>query len=139
MPKRYHNIFYLAPSKRRRVEAEFTGAEVTANGGVPLIAAADRLMGLTAAVARAIADDQRGKSVVHPVEAIVRQRIHALLLGHEDLNDHGALRCDTALHAAAGRDGELASASTLCRLERRSSRAEATALHEVLLYPKSFD
>lgn len=132
MPKCYQNVLCFAPSKRRLVEAEFTGAEVTANGGVPLLVEADRRMGLTAAVARAIGDDRRRKSVVHSTLSIVRQRLFALLLGHEDLNDHDALRRDTALQAAAGRDAELASPSTLCRFERRSSPSEAMALHEVL-------
>ncbi|MDE0271724.1 MAG: IS1380 family transposase [Gammaproteobacteria bacterium] len=132
MPKRYHNVIRFTSSGRRRVEAEFTGAEVTANGGAPLLAEADRRLGLTEAAARAMGDDRRRKSVVHSTISIVRQRLHALVLGHEDLNDHGALRRDAALQAAAGRDGELASPSTLCRFERRSSPSEAAALHGVL-------
>ena len=132
MPKRYHNVTCFTSSKRRRVEAEFTGAEVTSNGGAPLLAEADRRLGLTEAAARAMGDDRRRKSVVHPTLSILRQRVYALVLGHEDLNDHDALRRDTALQAAAGRDAELASPSTLCRFERRSSPSEAMALHEVL-------
>ena len=132
MPKRYHNAIRFTPSKRRRVEAEFTGVEVTSNGGLPLLAEADRRMGLTRAAADAMGDDRRRKSVVHSTLSIVRQRVYALVLGHEDLNDHDALRRDTALQAAAGRDAELASPSTLCRFERRSSPSEALALHGVL-------
>ena len=132
MPKRYHNVTCFTPSKRRRIEAEFTGAEVTSNGGAPLLAEADRRLGLTEAAARAMGDDRRRKSVVHPTLSILRQRVYALVLGHEDLNDHDGLRRDTALQAAAGRDAALASPSTLCRFERRSSPSEALALHGVL-------
>ncbi len=89
-------------------------------------------MGLTRAAAKAMGDDRRRRSVVHSTLAIVRQRVHALALGHEDLNDHGALRRDPPTQAAAGRDGALASPSTLCRFERKSDPAEAMALHEVL-------
>ena len=119
MPKRYQNAIRFSPSKRRRVEAEFTGAEVNSNGGLPLLAEADRRMGLTRAAADAMGDDRRRKSVVHSTLSIVRQRVYALVLGHEDLNDHDGLRRDTALQAAAGRDAALASPSTLCRFERR--------------------
>ena len=132
MPKRYHSVTCFTPSKRRRVEAEFSGAEVTSNGGAPLLAEADRRLGLTEAAARAMGDDRRRKSVVHSTLSILRQRVYALVLGHEDLNDHDALRRDTALQAAAGRDAALASPSTLCRFERRSSPSEALALHGVL-------
>ena len=130
--KCYRNAIRFSPSKKRRVEAEFTGAEVTSNGGAPLLAEADRRLGLTRAVAKAIGDDRRRRSVVHSTLSILRQRAHALALGHEDLNDHGSLRRDTALQAAAGRDAALASPSTLCRFERRSSPSEAMAVHEAL-------
>ena len=131
--KRYHRTVRFSRSKGRRVEAEFTGAEVTSNGGAMLLAEADRRMGLTQAAADAIGDDRRRKSVVHTARDILRQRVYGLVLGHEDLNDHKRLRLDPALQAAAMRDGELASPSTLCRFERRSSAAEALALHGVLL------
>ena len=133
MAKRYQKTVRFSRSKGRRVEAEFTGAEVTSNGGAMLLAEADRRMGLTRAAADAIGDDRRRRSVVHSALGILRQRIYGLILGHEDLNDHKRLRLDPALQAAAMRDGEMASPSTLCRFERRSSPAEAMALHEVLL------
>ena len=41
--------------------------------------------------------------------ALLRQRVYALALGYEDVNDHAALRHDLALQTAAGRDRALAS------------------------------
>ena len=70
--------------------------------------------------------------MAHRTPDILRQRIYGLILGHEDLNDHKRLRLDPALQAAATRDGEMVSQSTLCRLERRSS-AEAMVPHGVFL------
>lgn len=40
MPKRYHNAICFSRSKNRAVEAGFTGAEVTDNGGAMLLAEA---------------------------------------------------------------------------------------------------
>ena len=48
---------------------------------------------------------------------MVRQRVYALALVYEDLNDHDELRFDPALQTAVGADAVLASASTLCRFE----------------------
>lgn len=132
MAKRYQNAIRFSRSKRRAVEAEFTGAEVTDNGGAMLLAEADRRMGLTQAAADAIGDDRRRGSVVHATRDIVRQRTYGLILGHEDLNDHRRLRLDPALQAAVMRDGAMASPSTLCRFERKSTPSEALALHGVL-------
>jgi len=38
--------FHLPPAKRRRVQAEFTGGEVTGDGGVLLLRRAERRLGL---------------------------------------------------------------------------------------------
>ena len=132
MAKRYQKTVRFSRSKGRCVEAEFTGAEVTSNGGAMLLAEADRRMGLTQAAADAVGDDRHRKSVVHATRDIIRQRTYGLILGHEDLNDHGRLRLDPALQAAVMRDGAMASPSTLCRFERKSTPSEAMALHGVL-------
>lgn len=65
----------------RRVEADFDGGFVTSNGGALLLAQADRLLGLTAAVARRLGDvRQRGKWC-HSVADMVRQRVFGIALG----------------------------------------------------------
>ena len=78
MAKRYQKTVHFSRSKGRRVEAEFTGAEVTSNGGAMLLAEADRRMGLTQAAAEAMGDDRRRRSVVHRTLDILRQRVYAL-------------------------------------------------------------
>ena len=75
---------------------------------------------------------QRGK-VRHRVADMLRQRVFGIALGYEDLNDHDALRHDVALQTAAGRDGPLASAPTLCRLENRAEPWWAWLMHQVLV------
>ncbi len=49
----------------------------------------------------------------HRLQDLLRQRVYALALGHEDLNDHGELRHDPALQMVASRMETLASPSTL--------------------------
>ncbi len=39
----------------------------------------------------------------HRLQDLLRQRVYALALGHEDLNDHGELRHDPALQTATSR------------------------------------
>ena len=56
---------------------------------------------------------------------MVRQRVYALALGYEDLNDHDTLRREIGLQTAVERDRSLASASTLCRFENRADRTTA--------------
>ena len=119
--------------KGRRVEARFSGGDITSNGGVLLLREADRRSGLTQRVAKSLTDPRRQASCVHDAVSIVRQRVYGLALGYEDLNDHDELRGDLALQTAVEKDRALASASTLCRFEHHAGRAEAVRLHEVLV------
>jgi hypothetical protein len=81
----------------RQVVGAFDGGEVTSNGGAPLLREADRAIGLTAKVARCFRDDRNPAFVEHRLETLIGQRIHGLVLGYEDLNDHDDLRFDPAL------------------------------------------
>jgi hypothetical protein len=63
---------------------------------------------------------------------LLRQRVFALALGYEDVNDHDHLRLDGALQTACGRVEPMGSSSTVGRLERRADRQAAWALHQVL-------
>ena len=80
----------------RRVEADFAGGDMTSNGGVLLLRAADRFLGLTAAVARGLVGPRRGPRIRHSLLDQLRQRVYGIALGYEDLNYHDALRHDLA-------------------------------------------
>ena len=103
---------------RRVVEGRFDGGSMTSDGGVMLLGQIDRKLGLLEAAAHCIADPRSPLLIKHAVRDMPRQRVYALALGWEDLNDHGALRCDVAMQTAVGVDREVASAPTLCRLEK---------------------
>ena len=64
---------------------------------------------------------------------MLRQRVFAVALGYEDVNDHDALRHDLALQTAVERDRPLTSPSTLSRFENAADRAWAWRVHEVLV------
>ena len=132
MTQCYPKPIRFSSVKRRKVEADFSGGAISSNGGIQLLAQVDRRLGLTGSVARSLEDSRRQASCDHRLVDLLRQRVYALALGHEDLNDHGELRHDPALQTAAGRLEALASPSTLCRLEQRVGRETAVAVHEVL-------
>jgi hypothetical protein len=104
----------------RRVVAEFDGQQTSTEGGALLLRAADRKIGLLQRVAGCFTDARDPKRIEHPLDELLAQRIYALALGYEDLNDHEELRRDPLLALLAGRReiGEpLAGKSTLNRLE----------------------
>ena len=121
------------PFKRRRVQAKFDGGEVSSDGGLLLVGKLERRVGLIDAVARVLADPRDPERIKHSLGDLLRQRVFGLIQGYEDLNDHARLRTDVLMQTVCERDGELASAPTLCRVENRATRAAAWAMHEVIL------
>ena len=118
---------------RRRIEASFSGGDVSSDGGLLLLRKLERRLGLIDAVARVLADPRDPERVKHSVADMLRQRVFGLVQGYEDLNDHATLRNDVLMQTACERDRALASAPTLCRLENRASRAAAWAMHAVMV------
>ena len=128
-----HDAMKLSSCRRRRVRVDFSGGSISSNAGALLLREVDRKSGLTAQVARALGDRRQRAKVRHEVVTMVRQRVHAVAAGYEDLNDHDALRHDEVVQTACERDESLASSSTLCRFERRAERQWAVAIHQVLV------
>ena len=133
MTKCYQRTFEFPRVNRRVVEANFAGGDISSDGGVLLLRQVDHRLGLSAAVAAALCDPRRQASCDHDVHSLVRQRLYAIALGYEDLNDHEALRRDVAMQTAVERDHLLASASTLCRFENRADRDTGWCLHKILV------
>ncbi len=73
---------------RRKVEADFQSGAITGNGGVMLESGRDRRLGPSARIARLIGDPRQQASCRHGRPNLLRQRLHALCLCHEDPDDH---------------------------------------------------
>jgi hypothetical protein len=104
----------------RRVGAAFDGGTMTSDGGALLLRETDRCLNLLPRLAECFLDRRNPVLVTHSVAEMVAQRVYALALGYEDLNDHEQLRQDPLLHVLAGKakmDEPLAGKSTLNRLE----------------------
>jgi hypothetical protein len=121
----------------KAVVADFQGGRLTTDAGALLLRQVERRLGLFDALDAAIPDPRRPELIEHDQKALLAQRITAIALGYEDLNDHHTLRADPALQVVAGRDPApaetLASPSTLCRLENRVDRAAAVRIAAVLV------
>jgi Transposase DDE domain group 1 len=125
--------FGFPACRKRSVEVDFSGGAVSSNGGVLLLRAADRRLGLSAAAAGVLQDPRDPGRCRHCALTQLCQRLYGLALGYEDLNDHDELRHDLALQTAVDRVTPLASAPTLCRFEHWADRATAVALNQVLI------
>ena len=111
----------LGRSGGRKLVGAFDGGAISSNGGVALLAGADRKLRLAERLAACFTDHRVAEAIKHTLPDLLRQRIFGLALGYEDLIDHDALRYDPALAAVIDKPGgALAGKSTLNRLEHAS-------------------
>jgi hypothetical protein len=106
---------------RKKITAAFDGGRITSDGGVMLLAAAERRLKLAVKLAAAIRDPRDPARVRHSLIDILRARIFAIACGYEDANDLDRLRHDPAFKLACGRlpdsGQDLCSQPTCSRLE----------------------
>jgi hypothetical protein len=114
-------LFDLPSVSRKKVSAAFDGGLITSDGGVALLALADRRIGIVDRIAGLIADPRDRALVTHSVASILRARVLAIACGYEDGNDLDRLRGDPAFKLACGRlpvsGGDLCSQPTVSRWE----------------------
>lgn len=139
------------PVASRRVEADFSGGHLSCDGGALLLRQIDRGLGVTRALAQCFQDHRNPVFVEHSLEQLLSQRIHAVALGYEDLNDHNFLRVDPLLALCAGKTDPLgldrldpaqkgkplAGASTLNRLELGNHKK--TRCHKIQFDPSAIE
>jgi len=113
MPKCTEKLFQYQAFDRRKIELSFTGGEVSSDGGAMLLRQVDKKLGLIAELDKAIKDPRNPNLITHKQKDLLKQRIFALALGYEDLNDHDTLRRDLVLQTALERDEELAQHSAV--------------------------
>ena len=87
----------------KSVVADFLGGRLTSDAGALLLREVGQKIGLFEALDQAIPDPRHPVYIVHDQESMIAQRVLAIALGYEDLNDHQTLRNDPALQVAAGR------------------------------------
>jgi Transposase DDE domain group 1 len=120
----------------REVVAAFDAGLVTSDAGALLLGATDGAVDLIGRLARCFRDRRCPGLIEHEVATLVGQRVFAIALGYEDLNDHDDLRHDPVLAVLAGKlsarrqdCAPVAGKSTLNRLEL--SRPEPTRYQKI--------
>ena len=95
--------FSFPAVQRKKITAAFDGGRITSDGGVMLLAQAERRLGIAERLAQVIPDRRDQDRVTHLLPDILRARIFAIACGYEDAADLDRLRCDPAFKLACGR------------------------------------
>ncbi len=121
---------------QKPVTINFDAPAQSSDGGLPLLAALDRRLGLTEVLSRQLVDGRRSKSVEHDLTEMLRQRVYAIAHGYADCNDASRIGGDPLFKLACGRAPDahagLASQPTLSRFERGQGGREIVAMGRAL-------
>jgi len=123
--------------------ARFDGGEITTDAGALVLGRLERRRQILARFARCFTDYRSPNRIEHTVGELVGQRVLAIALGYEDVNDHERLRHDPLLAALAGKANPkepLAAPATIHRLElSHPELAEGDRYCRISLEPEAVD
>lgn len=108
------------------VVATFDGDSQSSDGGLILLGALDRGLGLTRRLAACLVDRRDPEKIVHSLEEMFRQRVFSIAAGYPDCNDTARVGDDPVMKEVCGRGAggaALASQPTLSRFENAAKGA----------------
>ena len=121
----------------RKVVTAFDGGAITCDAGALLLRHTDKAIGLFDRIAACFIDSRNPALTVHSARTLAAQRISAIALGYEDVDDHDTLRHDPVLAFLSqsltpkrSDCAPLAGKSTLNRLEHAPAGAP-TRYHKI--------
>jgi hypothetical protein len=126
------------------LRAEFSGGELSSDGGVLLLAQADKKLKLMEHLSSSITDPRDPLRITHQQVELLKQRVYQIACGYEDADDCDHLRRDRVLKVALNRlpetDPDLSSQPTMTRLENRVTKKELSKIRSMFVdnYLRSF-
>ena len=120
-------VFEFQEHGRKKVTADFSGGHLSSDAGLLFIREVENKRGILGKLAGCFEDLRFAPLVEHRVEELLKQRIGALALGYEDINDHERLRRDPLCALMAGK-GDVLGEDRLCE----SDKGKALAAHATL-------
>jgi DDE family transposase len=121
---------------RKKLTIDFAGGNQSSDGGLLLLRAAERKLGVCRRLAEAMPDRRDPERIRHAMFEMVMARASAIACGYEDAIDLNRLRHDPLMKVAVGRcpeSGAPLAQSTISRPENAPSKTEAARLFAPLL------
>jgi len=122
----------------RAVTARFDGGAITSDAGGLLLREVEAKTGILRRFAGCFTDHRDPDLIEHTVRELVAQRVFALALGYEDLNDHDTLRHDPLLAVLVGKTDPTGQ-DRRCPQDRGKSLAGKSTLNRMELTPTGAD
>jgi hypothetical protein len=120
----------------KSVTADFTGGDVTSDGGLLILRQLVDRMGIVERLADVIPDARHQSYVRHDIKTLLSQRILQIACGYEDADDCDDLRIDPGFKTACDRlpsGDDLASQPTMSRFENAHSSKDVYRIGDAMV------
>lgn len=123
---------------RRDVVGRFDGGNISSDGGGLFLREVEKRTHILKRLSECFRDYRDPELIEHTVESLIKQRVLALALGYEDLNDHDALRHD-ALLALLVEKRDPSGADRVREQDKGKALAGKSTLNRLELTPEDAD
>lgn len=121
---------------KKSVQINFSAPELSSNGGLLLVAKAEKSVGIIDTLSRCVNDWRNPLFIVHTLKEQIGQRVYQISCGYEDADDCDSLRSDSVMKMNCGRcpdDIDLCSQPTMSRLENHVGHRELYDMGEAFV------
>lgn len=117
----------------RKQFGSFSNYNISTDGGLLLLDKVESKFNLISEAAKLVRDIRDPRLITHDMESMMKQLVYGLCAGYSDLNDHKDIRLDTLYKAILNKAEDLASDSTLCRVEKHVDHDTIINLNKLLV------
>jgi hypothetical protein len=131
-----YKILKLFTVQKKEVEINYTGEDVSSDGGALLLKELDNQINLISEICSCIDDERDQRYIHHDLKELLTQRILQIACGYEDANDCDSLKDDQIFKVCSEKlpqsEASLASQPTMSRLENSITRSVLYRMAEAL-------
>jgi len=136
MDKYSQSSLHFSSISGKKVEADFTGGQMTSDAGVLFLREVEKGKGLINSLSQVIKDNRHQSYIKHSKYELLSQRVFQIACGYEDANDSDELRVDPAIKAVCEKlpsEHDLASQPTFSRFENSIQKKDLYRIAEAFV------
>ena len=111
----------------------FSNYDISSDGGVLLLDKVESKFNIIKSASRLVRDVRDLRFITHSMDSMLKQLVYGICMGNSDLNDHDEIRTDLLYKSVLNKKEDLASDSTLCRLEKYVDHETIINLNKLLV------
>lgn len=117
----------------RKKFANFSNHDISTDGGLLLLDKVESKFNIISDAVALVRDRRNQKYITHTMESILKQVIYGICMGYSDLNDHEDIRLDNLYKSVLNKEEDLASDSTLSRIENNVDHATIININKLMV------